>query len=204
MNTTTRSILDKRIMKITFLENENRQLMDMIEDMKTSLLINKGIIKNLVDQKKGSNAALDYTFSQLNHENEMLEQKIEKVVNERDALNARVLIQTQIIEDIKDKEEDFAEIYKDEIEELKENLERKEYLLQVNEQRYGEYEKILMVLADNDSNVRKKLNDLNLVPKDRKISNVILENTNWKLKIQDLQYENDKLRDQLEMAISQQ
>lgn len=33
------------------------------------------------------------------------------------------------MEDTKDKEEDIAEIYKDEIEELKENLERKEYLL---------------------------------------------------------------------------
>ena len=39
----------------------------------------------------------------------------------------------QIIDNTKDKEEDIAQIYLDEIEELKENLERKEYLLQVNE-----------------------------------------------------------------------
>lgn len=71
-------------------------------------------------------------------------------------------------------------MFKDEIEELKENLERKEYLLQVNEQRYGEFEKILMDVADQDTSVRKRLADLNLVPKDRKISNVILENTNYK------------------------
>jgi len=30
---------------------------------------------------------------------------------------------------VRDKEDDVAEIYKDEIDELKENLERKEYLL---------------------------------------------------------------------------
>ena len=35
----------------------------------------------------------------------------------------------QILDNNTDKEEDVAEIYKDEIEELKENLERKEYLL---------------------------------------------------------------------------
>ena len=35
----------------------------------------------------------------------------------------------QILDNNKDKEEDVADIYKDEIEELKENLERKEYLL---------------------------------------------------------------------------
>jgi hypothetical protein len=33
------------------------------------------------------------------------------------------------VEDTKDNEDDFAEMYKDEIDELKENLERKEYLL---------------------------------------------------------------------------
>ena len=37
------------------------------------------------------------------------------------------------MEDTKDKEDDIGELFKDEIEELKENLERKEYLLQVNE-----------------------------------------------------------------------
>lgn len=103
--------------------------MDLVEDLKTSLKINKGIIKNLVDQKKGHNSVLDYTFSQLNYENEMLESKLKSLQDSRDALNARLLILQQIIEDTKDKEDDIAEIYKDEIEELKENLERKEYLL---------------------------------------------------------------------------
>jgi hypothetical protein len=44
-------------------------------------------------------------------------------------MNARLLIMQQIMEDSKDKEEDIGDIYKDEIDELKENLERKEYLL---------------------------------------------------------------------------
>ena len=68
-------------------------------------------------------------------------------------------------------------MFRDEIEELKENLERKEYLLQVNEQRYSEFEKILMQVADSDDNIRRRLNDMNIIPKDRKISNVVLENT---------------------------
>lgn len=87
------------------------------------------------------------------------------------------MILEQIVENTKDKEDDVAEIYKDEIEELKENLERKEYLLQVNEQRYSDFEKLLLELADQDINVRKRLSDMNVVPKDRKISNVVLENT---------------------------
>jgi hypothetical protein len=71
----------------------------------------------------------------LNHENELLENKLKRITEERDSLHARMLILQQIVEDTKDKEDDVAEMFKDEIEELKENLERKEYLLQVNEQR---------------------------------------------------------------------
>ena len=46
---------DKRIMKIAYLENENRNLVQIIEDLQTTIKINKGIIKNLVDQRKGNN-----------------------------------------------------------------------------------------------------------------------------------------------------
>jgi hypothetical protein len=94
-------------------------------------------------------------------------------------------------------------MFKDDIEELKENLERKEYLLQVNEQRYSEFEKILMELAENDSSVKKRLSDLNVIPKDRKISNVILENNNLKEQYDVLKYENEKLRDQIDQASKQ-
>ena len=74
----------------------------------------------------------------------MLEANLKRMTEERDQLNARLFIMQQIIDNTKDKEEDIAQIYLDEIEELKENLERKEYLLQVNEQKYSEFEKMLM------------------------------------------------------------
>jgi hypothetical protein len=35
---------------------------------------------------------------------------------------------------------------------------------------------MLLVLSENDINVKKKLNDMNIVPRDRKISNVVFEN----------------------------
>jgi len=38
-------------------------------------------------------------------------------------------MQQQIMQNVVEKDDDVAEIYKDEIDELKENLERKEYLL---------------------------------------------------------------------------
>ncbi len=45
----TRTMQDKRVLKITYLESENKQLISMIDDLKTTLKINKGIIKSLVD-----------------------------------------------------------------------------------------------------------------------------------------------------------
>jgi hypothetical protein len=125
----------------------------------------------------------------------MLEANLKRVTEERDQLNARLFIMQQIIDNTKDKEEDVVEIYKDEIEELKENLERKEYLLQVNEQRYSEFEKMLLQVAEYDDNIRRRLEEMNVVPKDRKISNVVFENAGLKQQVEDLKYENEKLRD---------
>lgn len=44
---------------------------------------------------------------------------------------------------------DEKDTLKEEIDEMKENLERKEYLLQFNEQKYFQYEKVLRELILN-------------------------------------------------------
>lgn len=62
---------------------------------------------------------------------------------------------------------------------------------------------MLMEIAEQDAQIRQRLAELNLFPKDRKISNVILENANYKQTVDSLRQENDKLREQLEQVISQ-
>jgi hypothetical protein len=170
----------------------------MVDDLQSTLTINKNIIKTLMETHKKGNGNSDYMINQLTQENELLESNLKRVSEERDQLNARLFIMQQILDNNKDKEDDVAEIYKDEIEELKENLERKEYLLQVNEQRYSEFEKMLVQVSEYDDSVRKRLEDMNVVPRDRKISNVVLENSNMKQLIEELKYENERLRDQME------
>jgi hypothetical protein len=39
---------------------------------------------------------------------------------------------------------------------------------------------------------------MNVVPKDRKISNVVLENAQMRQALDELKYENERLRDQME------
>ena len=205
MSQTARNASDKKTLKIAFLESENRNLGQMVDDLQTTLSINKNIIKSLLEQKKqgstsgsSSGGGMDYTVSQLTHENDLLEVNLRKVTDERDQLHARLFITQQIIDNTKDKEDDVAEIFKDEIDEIKENLERKEYLLQVNEQRYSEFEKLLKHVAEYDDNVKRRLEEMNVVPRDRKITNVVLENSTFKKTIEDLRYENEKLKDQMD------
>ena len=64
----------------------------------------------------------------------MWESRVKSITDQRDRVRAELLLQEQIIVNTKDKEDDVAEIYKEEIEELQENLERKEYLLQLHRQ----------------------------------------------------------------------
>ncbi len=77
----------------------------------------------------------------------MLEQRVNTLSNERDSLQANFLLQRQIIENEKDKDIELGGIWKDEIEDLKESLERKEYLLQLAEQRVTAFEKLLFNLG---------------------------------------------------------
>jgi protein subunit release factor A len=93
-------------------------------------------------------------------------------------------------------------IWKDEIDDLKENLERKEYLLQISEQRVSSFEKLLFQLGARDPQVQRTLQEQNIILKDRKISNVVIENSELKdLNKQLLEY-NSQLREQLEQVLA--
>ena len=61
-----------------------------------------------------------------------------------------------------------------------------------------------MQVAEYDDNVRRRLEDMNVVPKDRKISNVVLENAQYKQQVEELKYEIEKLRDQMEQMATNQ
>lgn len=53
-------------------------------------------------------------------------------------------------------------------------------------------------MAEYDDNVKRRLEEMNVVPRDRKITNVVLENSTFKKTIEDLRYQNEKLKDQMD------
>ena len=88
-------------------------------------------------------------MKQFQEKQDVLLRRIEFLERERDTINAKALISAQIegekMVDKKTKEGELLE----EIQELKDNLDRKEYLLQYNEQKYFQYEKVLRELILN-------------------------------------------------------
>lgn len=95
----------------------------------------------------------------------------------------------------------------EEIQDLKENLERKEYLLQFNEQKYYQYEKVLRDLILNQNTpepvkiqLKVKIENSELfVPKDdKKITNIIIDNIEMHSQLETLKSDNNIMRQQLE------
>jgi hypothetical protein len=51
-------------LKIAYLESENRNLEQMVDDLQTTLTINKNIIRSLLEgQKKGGAGSSDYLIN---------------------------------------------------------------------------------------------------------------------------------------------
>lgn len=88
-------------------------------------------------------------MKQFQEKQDVLLKRIEFMERERDTINAKALISAQIegekMVDVHTREGELLE----EIQELKDNLDRKEYLLQYNEQKYFQYEKVLRELILN-------------------------------------------------------
>lgn len=142
-----------------YLEQENSNLVLENEDLNTTLKINKTIIQNLLEGDMKYDQQVEYMVAQVTQENELWETRVRTLTQQRDRIQAEVLMQKQIMSHDDGKDVEVAAVFKDEIEELKENLDRKEYLLQLAEQRVAAYEKLLMTLGHRDPEVQQKLSE---------------------------------------------
>ena len=142
-----------------YLEAENTNLALENDDLNNTLKINKDIIQTILKGDKSYDAQVEYAIAQISQENELWESRVKTLTEQRDQLQASYLLSQQVIEGGKDQEADIDGIYKEEIDELKDNLERKEYLLQLVEQRVAAYEKLLMTLGARDQEVQQKLQE---------------------------------------------
>jgi rRNA maturation endonuclease Nob1 len=144
---------------------------------------------------KSDNPDLQYALSKTREENDYLSNVNESLREERDRLNSSCLLTSQVELNKQQKEIEISEIFQEQIDELKENLERKEYLLQLSEQRSAAFEKLLLNLSGTDPQVHEKIKQQNIILKDRKISNVAAENVGLREANEFLTEQNRQMRE---------
>lgn len=90
--TTTVDKTDKQRVQMQYLEQENQNLVLENEDLLTTLRINKQIIKNLLEGDQKYDAQVEYAITQINQENEMWEARVKTLKEQRDSLQAQMLM----------------------------------------------------------------------------------------------------------------
>jgi DNA repair exonuclease SbcCD ATPase subunit len=148
-----------------------------VNDLKLSLSIHKDIVQNLlIDAPNAQNKVIESIF------NEMLnaKEKYEDVREEKECLEAKILILEQINDEIKFKEKESEMMLQQRIQELNEAIERKEFLFQLKEQKWAAIEQIMVNYAREDVKLQKMLADLRYICDDvstrRNVKNVLQEN----------------------------
>jgi len=183
--------------RASFIDREHAQFQRTINDLKASLNIHKEIIKGLVDPTSVDSVSKILLHNAL-EENEQLNEVIQRVIMERDTAQAELLISQQLIEDYKGKEVEQDRAADEITIDLKDQLERKEYAIQCNEKRISVYENMLKTAAVRDEVLKQKLDRVDLMFEDRRISNVVEENTLLRKEVANLKKELEMLLEEAE------
>jgi uncharacterized coiled-coil DUF342 family protein len=96
------------------------------------------------------------------------------------------------------KDQEGLAMLEEQLQELRDKLERKEFFMQNKEKKWLEVEKILQEYAEEDDELREKLYDLRVnVFSNKKISNVVEENEKLKMSLDQANEEVARLRKQI-------
>ena len=182
------------------LEDENINLKNEIEDMKSNLNINKGIIESFF--KNGENNQDSYLsyLNQLKIEIKSIEEKNEKLLKEKKELHERIIRYDNTMNEYLIKKTDKSREFKNRIFILEnlivkknsviENLKRKYLALQDSKEYEEEKEPRELYVSDPNENLIILYNDLNLYKE--AYENILKKVKNYKKEIESLK---DKLRE---------
>jgi hypothetical protein len=101
-------------------------------------------------------------LAKLNEENMLLHKQLTKSRKEAEELQGQVLLDNQIIDELKSKEKERTKEQEEKEKELIENLVKKEYMLQCYEKRYKKIEVILLKYSIKNEDIAKQLNDMQM------------------------------------------
>ena len=164
--------------KIKYLEKDNKDLQLDLDDLEATLQINKSIISSLVDARTDIDEGTVKIMKKLQQEVDQANSRADRLQAERDEIKAQLLVSDQVSKNVKSREEELSSHYDLEIQRLVEQVEKKEYTLQLLEQRLFDCEKFLRKWGRDDPFIRDQLKYLKINPdlRKKKITNVVEEN----------------------------
>jgi len=170
------SAVPRRQLKGKFIERDKEQIHRYIEDLESTILLNKGIISDLVSAEK-SRATYKNIIEKLNTENGILQMKVKELIRERDIAQARVLVCEQMIAEFNGREKALEQHFDELSQEMRDQLNVKEYILQLYERRFRKTIKLLERYEAKDPQARVLLKDLvRENDEKRAVTNVLDEN----------------------------
>eukprot|EP00826_Nyctotherus_ovalis_P024372 TRINITY_DN18866_c0_g1_i2.p1 TRINITY_DN18866_c0_g1~~TRINITY_DN18866_c0_g1_i2.p1 ORF type:complete len:327 (-),score=122.63 TRINITY_DN18866_c0_g1_i2:56-1036(-) len=189
----TARVAEKQRLKMAYLEKAHNDQTQYIKDLETSLLINKQIIGQLCAAESSSKKSKE-VISKLNAENTQLTAKVKRLMGERNGFEGKLLIQAQIINECRMKEEEHVREFTSAVAELKEQLDKKEYAIQFLERRCIEAEKVIVSHLKNSPEVAAMVGHMKIEIPNVGISNVIEQNRVLKSKLAAVTGELGKLK----------
>eukprot|EP00826_Nyctotherus_ovalis_P062120 TRINITY_DN8932_c0_g1_i14.p1 TRINITY_DN8932_c0_g1~~TRINITY_DN8932_c0_g1_i14.p1 ORF type:complete len:370 (+),score=98.63 TRINITY_DN8932_c0_g1_i14:239-1348(+) len=170
------SAASRRQLKGVFLENDKEQVRRYIEDLEKTIKLNKGIITDLLSTNKSSSMHMK-AIEKLNTENSTLQAKVKELIRERDEAQARVLVCEQMIAEFSGREKAIEAHYEELAEEIRDQLNVKEYILQLYERRFRKTIKLLQQYEGKDIQAHALLKELVRENDERRaVTNVLDEN----------------------------
>ena len=172
----TDSISSRQKLKGRFLENEKFQMSSYIKDLENTIAINKSIISSLLSDNKNGTVPKE-SAEALNTENLKLQNQVKNLTVNRDSLQSKLLIAEQIIEEYRGKELAYENQINEKVQELLEQLNKKEYVAQSYERKFNKLLPAIKKYASVDSEVANLVRNLNVhIMDNQKITNLVERN----------------------------
>lgn len=170
------SVTSRQKLKGHFLIQNKLQTGSYIKDLEGTIAINKQIISNLVASSKEEESLKAATES-LNQENLKLLEKLKLATRERDDLQAKLLIAEQIIEDYRGAEMNVEDRMKERIQEMLDQLSKKEYVVQSYEKRFHRLIPVLRKYIGVDPDLQQLVQALSIpIAATHTITNIVEAN----------------------------
>jgi len=191
----------QRHLKGSFISVQKQQTNSYIKDLEASVAINKGIIADLISQ---NSSKLDSAklISKLNEESKRISEQLKECQKERNELQMKLLISEQLLEEQKKREKIALKEYEEKKADWLDQLDRKEYILQIYGKMIARAVSTLKPIASRNVLVLKAIENLEEnVDDSGRIANIVLEKEALEKKLKEEQQKTINMQKQVNELI---